>query len=206
MPPRTTTVRHPQADDRPPRQRILAAARTLVAARGHRRLSLREVARKAGYSPASLYEHFQGKDDIVEALAAEAMGALHAALAAAAARPGSAPQRLVRIGAAYVGFARTRPEDFLLLFSELPSGRRSLAQGVPGRSPYAVVLEAVSHLLEGAGGARGRRQAVEELAYGVWATAHGMALLQLTHLRGFEATFEDADRRVLEALIAGWTG
>jgi AcrR family transcriptional regulator len=187
--------------DELPRQRILAAARTLLLAKGHRHLSLREVSRLAGYSPASLYEHFLGKDAIVEALAAEASQALRTALARAAARPGPAARRLVGIGLAYVRFARQRPEDFQLLFSQLPSGRRSLAQAIPQRSPYQVVVDAVQALLPGA---EGRPAAVEELAYGLWATAHGMAMLQLTHLEGFEAGFDEVDRRVLEALVAGW--
>ncbi|MFL5436005.1 MAG: TetR/AcrR family transcriptional regulator, partial [Myxococcales bacterium] len=121
-----TKVRAAVASDESPRERILEAARTLLLAKGHRRLSLREVARRAGYSPASLYEHFDGKDAIVGALAAEAGSALYAALAKAAAGQREPKDRLVRIGRAYVRFARQHPQDFLLLFSHLPSSRRSL--------------------------------------------------------------------------------
>jgi AcrR family transcriptional regulator len=187
-----------------PRERILGAARALVLAKGHRRLALREVARRAGYSPASLYEHFDGKDAIVGALAGEASGALHAALSRAAAGEGPARERLVRIGCAYVRFARLRSQDFLLLFGRLPSGRRSLREPVPAASPYRVVLEAASRALEEARPRAARRGTAEDLAYGLWAAVHGMAMLQLTHLASFEADFERADRAVLEALLAGW--
>lgn len=190
--------------DESPRLRILAAARGLVLSKGHARLSLREVARKAGYSPASLYEHFDGKDAIVAALSAEASSALRLALSRASATGRTAAERLVSVGAAYVAFARERPEDFLLLFRELPSGRRSLRQAVPETSTYGIVVEAAGRAVEERG-RRGRdRQVAEELAYGVWAAAHGMAMLQLTHLKGFDANFEEADRRLLGALVSGY--
>jgi hypothetical protein len=41
------------------------------------------------------------------------------------------------------------------------------------------------------------------MAYGLWVTAHGMAMLQQTHLRQFNADFVDHDRRVLEVYVRG---
>ena len=35
------------------------------------------------------------------------------------------------------------------------------------------------------------------------ALAHGMAMLQLTHLRGYPTDFEATDRQALEAFVAG---
>ncbi len=189
-------------DTEDPRRRILGAARALVVARGHERVSLRAIARRAGFSPASLYEYFEGKDHLLRALADEAAARLFAVLGQEApARAGLPP--LVRIGLAYVRFAREFAEDFLLLFARLPSRRRSTAEAPAARSPFGLLLAAArrhraQHGLRTKGGD-------EELAYAVWAQAHGMAMLQLTHLKGFVADFETADEQALRALLAGWT-
>lgn len=53
------------------RQKILAAARELFVAEGYQHVSIRKVAEKAEYSPASLYGYFPSKDDLFFALAEE---------------------------------------------------------------------------------------------------------------------------------------
>ena len=47
------------------RANILSVAREQILAHGVENLSLRGVAEQAGYSPASLYEYFDGKDDLI---------------------------------------------------------------------------------------------------------------------------------------------
>lgn len=195
--PRTRGIAHDRT-----RERILTTARTLVLKNGHERLSLRAVARRAGFSPASLYEYFGSKDDIVRALADQAGAELGDRLVTAALNAGSAAQRVIDLAFAYVAYAKDKQEDFLLFFSRLPSSRRALSQTASTASPYRVVLDAV---------ARAQRSGdlkpgdPEPIAYSIWALAHGMAMLQLTHLAGFEADFGAADRSALEALVRGWT-
>ena len=53
------------------RKRILEAARALLRETGHAQLSLRAIAKRVDYSPASLYEYFRGKDSILDALCQE---------------------------------------------------------------------------------------------------------------------------------------
>ena len=45
-------------------QAILDIAAKLIVEHGHEKLSLREVARQADYSPAGLYEYFKSKADV----------------------------------------------------------------------------------------------------------------------------------------------
>ena len=82
--------------------------------RGAADLSLREIARRAGYSAGALYKYFDSKDDVVKALADRAMGALIEALAAV---PTDLPadERAVEIGLAYLEFARHNPEDVAIV-------------------------------------------------------------------------------------------
>ena len=164
------------------KERILEVARRQVLAHGHDKLSLRAIAREVGFSAPSLYEYFPDKQAIVDALSARIAASLRAAL--------RKPSDLIGIGVAYVAWARRHPQDFMLLFAKLGSRRRGLAQTAPADSPYRIVLE-------DAGGD-------EQIAYALWATAHGMAMLQLTHLAGFAADFDAADRRALTALVDGF--
>jgi AcrR family transcriptional regulator len=181
---------------------ILLAAREAILEHGPERFSLRDVARRSGYSPAGLYEYFSGKDDLVAAVAEESMGQLHAALVRAE-RDTQPPERLVALGLAYVRFARENPQHFLLVFARLPSQRSSLAASPSAQSPYRVVLQAVQDGIDAGDFVTRPGFGVEEMAYGLWVTAHGMAMLQQTHLRQFEADFVDHDRRVLEVYVRG---
>ncbi len=58
------------------RNAILEAARRVATREGAGDLSLRAVAGEAGYAPASVYEYFRNRAELVLALAAEDMGSL----------------------------------------------------------------------------------------------------------------------------------
>src|SRR5262249_4315829 len=143
------------------RRALLDTARALVVKGGHERLSLREIAREAGFSPASLYEYFDSKEAIVDALGREAAASLRRALDRAATGDRDA---LVQIGIAYVTWAKKHREDFLLLFDRMASKRRSLAQDAGAESPYRVVADAVRRAFE-AGIIGGKRRDIDHVAY-----------------------------------------
>ncbi len=189
-----------KSDD--PRRTILEAARALIVEGGHEKVSLRAVAAAAGFSPASLYEYFDSREDLLATLAGEASNRLGAALLKAADKGKTPAAALVEVGLAYVGFACEHREDFLLLFGRLESGRQSFAESVSSASPYAVVMNGVREAL-GAAGRRATQATVEQVSYVLWAAAHGMAMLQVTHLHGFDADFGSADRAGLQALVRG---
>jgi AcrR family transcriptional regulator len=96
------------------RDDILIAAREVLLERGAADLSLREIARRAGYSPGALYKYFKDKGDLVRVLADAAMRALVAAFETV---PAGLPpdERAVEIGMAYLDFARSHPEDVELI-------------------------------------------------------------------------------------------
>lgn len=181
---------------------ILAATRALILEKGVAGLALREVARRTGYSPASLYEYFSGKEDLVAAVAVEALEQLAVALRSV---PANLPprQRMVEVGLAYVSFAHRNPEQFLLIFDRLPSGRSSLQQPPGERSPYRFLLDAVQAGIDSGAVVVREGLGLEEIAYGVWALVHGMATLQQTHLRQHDANFAVVDRLVLETFVHG---
>lgn len=193
-------ARPTKSDD--PRRSILEAARELIVAEGHEKVSLRAVAAASGFSPASLYEYFDSRDDLLRTLAAEASNRLGVALLHAADRGKPPAAALIEVGLAYVDFAREHPEDFLLLFGRLESARQNFEQSVPSASPYSVVMNCVRAAL-GAAGRRATQATVDQISYVLWAASHGMAMLQVTHLHGFDADFRAADRTGLQSLVRG---
>jgi AcrR family transcriptional regulator len=181
---------------------IVQAARAVILESGSEHFSLREVARRSDYSPAGLYEYFSGKEDLLQAVADESLAQLHAALSYAA-RDLPPTERLIALGLAYVRFAHDNPQHFMLIFARLPSQRTSLQAPPLTTSPYQLVVYTVQEGVD-AGLFRVRPGfGVEQMAYGVWVMAHGMAMLQQTHLQQFQADFLAHDRHVLEAFVHG---
>ncbi|MCP9982568.1 TetR/AcrR family transcriptional regulator [Actinomadura madurae] len=64
------------------RERILAAAVTVIRARGIVAATTKEIARSAGVSEGSLYNHFANKTALFAAALAEVTGTARAAMAA----------------------------------------------------------------------------------------------------------------------------
>jgi len=163
-------------------------------------VAIREVARRLDYSPAALYRYFDGRDQLIAALGADA--AEHLAERLRAVEAASAAERLRGLGLAYLSFAAEEPARFRLLFVELPSSRTSLAEGPPPTSPYVIVVQAARDAIES--GALSRTLDPEVVAYTLWSLVHGMAVLGSTHLKGFSADLESAHRAALDLLIASW--
>jgi AcrR family transcriptional regulator len=82
------------------RASILEAARRVAARDGARDLSLRGVAAEAGFAPAALYGYFDGKDELLLALAAEDLGSLARAMRMAAGPAGGQGRLAAAAGAA----------------------------------------------------------------------------------------------------------
>ncbi len=87
------------------RQRILAAARRRFETYGYRRTSIAEIARDAGVAVGTVYRYFAGKEAVflavVEALNDTWLEESRQALEG----PGSAVERMQRLGAASIRFA-----------------------------------------------------------------------------------------------------
>ncbi|MBT6177762.1 MAG: TetR/AcrR family transcriptional regulator [Deltaproteobacteria bacterium] len=181
------------------RAEILDAARKLVVRDGLDQVSLRAVAKAAKFAPASLYEYFESKGDIFDALALRAERRLYEAMSQVP-KDRKTPH-LVRICSAYVGFAKDAPEDFLLLFSRQTSRRQSLDDNLPPGSIFALLVNAVSLAIPP--DVKKTKRWTEETSYLFWATAHGMAMLQLTHLTHFKAAFSRVDKEGFTALFNG---
>jgi AcrR family transcriptional regulator len=158
------------------RQKVLEASLALIEEGGLDRLSMREVARKAGVSHQAPYHYFGDRESILAALAGDGFSKLEEALVRAASQAGSNPTSAVEaIGRAYVEFALRNPAYFQAMFR---------ADAVPlDHYPEARKREdeAFGKLVEGIGQAFAAQPAEVKQAIAVasWAMVHGLATLIL---------------------------
>jgi AcrR family transcriptional regulator len=202
------TMKKPKAEPRKrrgerTREAILEAARALLLEKGLEKLSLREIARRADYSAPALYEYFANKSALVRALAEKVSGGLSARLGQAAAQGRAGPNGpLVEMGLAYIAHALENTEEFLLLGSRRAGSVGGDGGPISADSPYRAMFEVVAREVVG-GALCSRAGQADQIAYGLWALAHGLAMLQLTSLSNVDADFAGADRRILEAFVDG---
>ncbi len=111
------------------RSLVLAAARSAFFELGLEGASLREIAKRAGYTPGALYSYFQSKEDVYGALLGESLERLNEHVANASLPPasgaamrGAAARRLRTTGqlrvkaTAFFEFYRENPRDLDLGF------------------------------------------------------------------------------------------
>lgn len=184
------------------RQEILDTALHLINEKGPDNFSLRELARRADYSPAGLYEYFDGKDDIVDAVCAVGDKQLRRYLRQV---PLDLPHAgyFVELGQAYIQFALQNKEHFMLMFSQVAEGPPVAYEEVAGDETYRILLDAVQRAVHDGFIPEKADFNVHDIAYGFWSLAHGLAVMQLTNLHNITYDFARADRAVLEAFVRG---
>jgi AcrR family transcriptional regulator len=182
------------------RQALIDGAREILAERGHEQFSLKEVARRAGVSTSAPYRHFDTKDDLLNAVAAEGYAKLHQSLEQTAATTADPGERLLRLGGTYVRFAQEHPDLFITMFRSQPS--------VPaGHGSFDVLLRAVAEAQHAELIPPG--PPAELMARSIWATLHGLAVLSLRgpYKRfGMDEPPEDLAATTLSTLLGLKTG
>ncbi len=106
------------------RRTLVAAAATAAEELGADKVSVREVARRAGVSHAAAYHHFTGKNDLLRAVAIDAFGELRERMAAASVGS-DLVEALTGSARVYLAFARERPAAFRFMWARelcMPDG------------------------------------------------------------------------------------
>lgn len=150
------------------RQALLDAALALVEQGSADAISLREVARRVGVSPAAVYRHFPDKQALMEAIAAAGLARLGAVQAEAAAGA-DPPHAFEAVGRAYVRFALDNPGLFRVAFTY-----PGIVVGDPTSDAAATLLHDFALRMAGGDEARARL-----IGLRAWAFVHGLALLML---------------------------
>jgi AcrR family transcriptional regulator len=169
-----------------PRDRLLQAARDVVASDGLEGLTLRAIARRAGVSHGAPLRHFPTLASLLTAVAADGfarlVGTVDDRLAAAdraAADAGTTlgpRERLAVGGEAYVRFALGDPGVFSVTFRPERVDRTDPDYQAQGDRAFGQLVELVEAAQDD-GWHPG--QAPEALAAVLWANVHGLAVLAL---------------------------
>lgn len=135
---------------------------------GGETFSLRAVARRAGVSATAPYRHFDDREALESALAAEGLKDLKADLAMLG-LPATATD-LGELGVVYVRFALRRPALFKLMFGQQCDTEND-QRVIAAAELHEMLAAAMNNVFPG--------QDVDALASAGWALAHGLAFLHL---------------------------
>ncbi|MDR5653235.1 TetR/AcrR family transcriptional regulator [Ruixingdingia sedimenti] len=180
------------------RQALVEAALALIAEKGPQGFTLSEAAKEAGVTPAAVYRHFQGREDLLAEVARQGY-AIFADLMEHAFNDGrpSALAAFEATGRAYLAFARRFPGHYMAMFESglAPGAYPELAQAA--QRSRAMMERAAARLSEQL--PPGRRPPAAMFSAHVWAMSHGVVELFARGTPGAHAPFSPED--LLEAGI-----
>jgi len=161
------------------RAALIAATETILAESGVEALTLREVARRAGVSPAAPAHHFESLKGLLTAVATLGFEALAEELAAGNERGGPDPvERLRQQGVGYVRFALAHPGRFLLMFRKERLNPDDPALKAAGGRAFGLLAEGV-RAIRSLAPATPLDAETETLLMLAWSGVHGFAHLAL---------------------------
>lgn len=160
------------------RQALVEAALELIAEKGPQGFTMSEAAKAAEVTPAAVYRHFAGRDDLLAEVARQGYD-IFAALMEYAFNDGkpSALAAFEATGRAYLAFAKKYPGHYMAMFESGLS-----PQAWPDLAP--VVAKARGVLERAAAGLsqhlpEGRRPPPSMVSAHVWAMSHGVVELYM---------------------------
>jgi AcrR family transcriptional regulator len=160
------------------REELLRLGLSDLESHGASKVSLRDLATRAGVSKTAPYRHFADREALLSALMQMGWAALRTAMADATDSVNSPTDKLFAMGRAYVAFALERPGMYRLLFSgegkSLPGSNCSESD-----DSFALLVGQIESCQ-----ATGWRSEVdpEMLALSYWSLVHGAADLALEGL------------------------
>ena len=185
------------------RDEILEAAREIVVNEGYSALTMRRIAEAVDYSPAAIYQYFESRDRIAEAITRAGFEQFYTALEPAT-KIADPRARLFDVLRRYVRFGLEHPETYRLMFMEDPQITTAVLKDAdaddPGTRTYFLLVDALQQMRE----QRRLKATAAELpqwADTVWTTVHGLVSLKLT-CPGFPQTPADQLLEKITEMIA----
>jgi len=158
------------------KEALLEAAVALIAKVGVQAFTLREVARRAGVSHNAPYRHFQDKDDLLAAVAAQGFDRLTASMHRAMSEARNAQDRFRLCGRGYLQFALRWPQHIHVMF-DLPAPKKvNTAYKQAGERAFQTLLDCVVALQTESNLPQGDPLPLAILA---WSAVHGLAKLTI---------------------------
>lgn len=178
---------------------LIEAAEQILRDEGPAAITVRKVATCAGVAPMGVYNHFDGKQGLIEAVFVRGFDQLRQTVASASG--GDARARLRDAGCKYREFALQHPEHYRLMFVRMHEVE-------PGEQALQHAFAAFDQLVQMVGAARqwgplGQGSDVQ-VAQQLWSALHGAVSLELLGI-GFDDDPASSFDRTLDAMLAGLT-
>jgi AcrR family transcriptional regulator len=159
------------------RKKILDAARELFASEGYDHVTMRRIAEAIEYSPTTIYNHFEDKDDLVQSLCEEDFARLLSFLKR---QPpaASAVDFIRQLGLAYARFALEYPNHYRFMFMTPNRFEKPKGAGTPGEQAFGLARMAAE---KGLASGQFTGASVDTMAQVFWASLHGAVALLITH-------------------------
>ena len=158
------------------KQALVDAALALVEEKGPTGFTLSEAAKRAGVTPAAVYRHFEGREDLI-AEAARQGYAIFADLMEYAYEDGqpSALAAFSATGRAYLAFARKYPGHYIAMFESGISVNRTPELAAVANRASAVLERAATDLSRHI--PADKRPPASMFSAHIWAMSHGVVEL-----------------------------
>lgn len=174
------------------KKEILSAAKELFTEKGYEATSIRAIAERIEYSPATIYLYYKDKNEIVHALHQEGFKLLvgHFQVLANVSQPF---ERLKAMGRAYIQFALQNPDVYKLIFimeEPLQHVQNCFEEWNEGDRAFDILLKTVDECQQ-EGYFTGLNK--EMLAFTIWSTMHGLCSLRTSGHLGHVGLIRNSD-------------
>jgi AcrR family transcriptional regulator len=177
MPPKPKT----EVERQQLRALIIDAARELFVTRGVEAVTMREIAKRIGYSATSIYLHFADKEAVLRAICDTDFLALATSLKTIL-QIVDPVERLTALGYGYAEFALRYPNHYRLMFmaARMPYDveKSSLQQHSAEQDAYFQLKTVVTDV-HADGRFKAELQDVDLIAQTIWAGIHGVCSLEI---------------------------
>lgn len=174
------------------RQALVDASLSLIEAKGPNGFTLSEAAREAGVTPAAVYRHFEGRDDLIAEAALQGYRIFGDLLEYAydKGQP-SALTAFEAVGRAYLAFARRHPGHYVAMFESGMSIQRTPELHDAARRAMGVLERAAEDLSQHI--PEDRRPPPQMFSAHIWAMSHGVVELFARSSPGTQSPFNPED-------------
>ncbi|MBF9029725.1 TetR family transcriptional regulator [Rhodobacterales bacterium HKCCE3408] len=180
------------------RQALVDAALDLIEEKGPTGFTLSEAAKNAGVTPAAVYRHFEGREDLIVEAARQGHE-IFAELMEYAYNGGkpSALEAFEATGRAYLAFARKHPGHYMAMFESGISANKNPELTAAAQRSSAILERAAEALSEHI--PPDKRPPSSMFSAHIWAMSHGVVELFARGTPGSRSPFPPED--LLEAGI-----
>ncbi|MFG6582693.1 TetR/AcrR family transcriptional regulator [Sulfitobacter sp. 1A12779] len=174
------------------RQALIDATLELIEQRGPTGFTLSEAAKRAGVTPAAVYRHFEGREDLIAEAAHQGYD-IFADLMEFAYQSGqpSALKAFEATGRAYLAFARKHPGHYIAMFESGISVNRTPELAHAANRANAVLERAATDLSQHI--PADKRPPASMFSAHIWAMSHGVVELFARNSPGRASPFPPDD-------------